>query len=242
MAVKKKEKKEEGAPAWMVTYGDMMSLLLTFFIMLVAMSKIKEDEFQKVMESLREAFGYVGGMGTVPTHSPPDVSLLKRLESIVIPKEPKKIGDTDDLGIEGKMFRVTQVREGLKIIVGGRITFDKYSAKLKPRAVSVIKQVAERIRGHTTKIEIRGHTTREPLPPDSVYADLMDLAYARAKAVAKVLIDSGVKPQRIRIVACGPYEPLVAPAYTEEQRAVNRRVEIVVSEVLVSELVGQNAK
>jgi chemotaxis protein MotB len=90
---KKKEKSEAGAPAWMITYGDMMSLLLCFFIMLVAMSEIKaEEKFEQVMQSLREAFGYQGGMGAVPTLEPPKISMLQRLESIVIPRKIKKIG------------------------------------------------------------------------------------------------------------------------------------------------------
>ncbi|MHC4092412.1 MAG: flagellar motor protein MotB, partial [Planctomycetota bacterium] len=56
---KKKYKASAGAPAWMVTYGDMMTLLLCFFVLLVAMSEIKqEDKFLQVVESLRHAFGY----------------------------------------------------------------------------------------------------------------------------------------------------------------------------------------
>ncbi len=52
----RKRKAEDGAPAWVVTYGDMMSLLLTFFIILVSMSELKADhKFQRVMESLRQA-------------------------------------------------------------------------------------------------------------------------------------------------------------------------------------------
>jgi len=72
MPRKKKEQDEEGAPAWMVTYGDMMTLLLCFFVIIVALSEIKEDErYRAVVESLQEAFGYRGGVGTAPTETPP---------------------------------------------------------------------------------------------------------------------------------------------------------------------------
>ncbi len=55
---RKPKKPEDGAPAWVVTYGDMMSLLLTFFIILVSMSELKQDhKFQRVMKSVRQAFG-----------------------------------------------------------------------------------------------------------------------------------------------------------------------------------------
>ncbi|MEQ8837538.1 MAG: flagellar motor protein MotB, partial [Lacipirellulaceae bacterium] len=53
------EEPEPGIPEWVVTFGDMMSLLLTFFIMLVSMSEIKEDEqYQAMVESIREQFGH----------------------------------------------------------------------------------------------------------------------------------------------------------------------------------------
>ena len=68
MAVKKKAKSQpEGAPLWMVTYGDMVTLLLTFFVMLLAMSEVKKDDrFVDFMQAIREAFGYVGGMDGDP--------------------------------------------------------------------------------------------------------------------------------------------------------------------------------
>lgn len=240
---KRKREEQAGAPAWMVTYGDMMSLLLCFFVMLVAMSQIKADEkFEQVMQSLREAFGYQGGIGRVPTDRPPTLSLLQRLETIVIPRRLQKIGDSHEVGIEGRQFRVTQIREGLQITVGGRIAFDRFSARLKSEAEQLIARVAEKIRGHTTKIEVRGHTTREPLPKDSPFKDWQDLSYHRAKAVAAALIKNGVDPRRVRTTACGASEPLVRQAYEERRRALNRRVEIIVNEALVSDFAGSSPK
>jgi chemotaxis protein MotB len=237
---KRREEPEKGAPGWMVTFGDMMSLLLCFFVMLVAMSEIKADErFEQVMQSLRDAFGYQGGLGVVPSEEPPQVSLLQRLESIVIPKRVKKMGDSDDEGIEGRVFRVTQIREGLQITVGGRISFDRFSAILKPEADALIAQLAEKVRGHTTKLEVRGHATREPLPEDAEFSDWYDLSYARAKAVASALVKHGVDRRRLRVTACGATETLVAQAYTESRQATNRRVEIIVTESVISEFAGQ---
>jgi len=236
---KNSDNKAAGAPAWMVTYGDMMSLLLCFFIMLVAMSEIKaEEKFEQVMQSLREAFGYQGGMGAVPTLEPPKISMLQRLESIVIPRKIKKIGDSHEEGIEGRLFRVETVREGLQIVVGGQIAFDRFSARLKPEADKLIADVASRIRGHTTKIEIRGHATREALPADSGIKDQQDLSYRRALAVADALTRNGVNSHRLRMTACGANEPLVVQAYTESRRSANRRVEIIVSESVIADFEG----
>jgi chemotaxis protein MotB len=243
MARKKEQKAEAGAPMWVVTYGDMMSLLLCFFVMLVAMSEIKEeDKFKDVVQSMQEAFGFVGGMGRVPTLDPPTVSLLQKLENIVVPREVNKIGDSREEGVDGRKFRVTKIREGLQITVGGQLGFDRFSADLKLDAAALIPSYAEKIRGHTTKIEVRGHATSEPLPPDSPYNDAEDLSYARARAVAAVLVANGVNSRRIRLTACGSTEPLVNQAYTERRRAMNRRVEIIVTESVISDFDGREAE
>ena len=90
MAVKKKERQvAAGAPAWMVTYGDLVTLLLTFFVMLLAMSEVKKDErFIDFMQAIKAAFGYVGGVRSIPpdfTQIPQNVQLA---ELLIIPPNP----------------------------------------------------------------------------------------------------------------------------------------------------------
>ena len=134
MALRRRQKVEAGAPAWMVTYGDAMTLLLCFFVIIVSMSEVKKNErFQQVMESLRRAFGgYEGAVGSVPIKDVPANTLIAKLLEIEVHDFRKEAGDTDEEGIHGKKFRVTNVRDGLEVVVGGRITFDRFSATLKP--------------------------------------------------------------------------------------------------------------
>ncbi len=231
MARKKKQAEAEaGAPEWMVTFGDMMSLLLCFFVIIVSMSEIKKDEkFQQVMQSLRKAFGNSGEIHAVISKPLDPNSLLQKLQQIVIrPKADH--GDSDDAGIQGRVFRVTDVREGIHVEIGGRITFDRFSDVLKPDAERLVEQVAEKTVGHNTIIKITGHTTREPLPKDSLWSDPWALSYARAEAIKKVLERSGIRAARLRLVAAGPEAPVLRQAYTDRELAVNRRVEIVVTE------------
>lgn len=237
---RKKAEAPAGAPEWLVTYGDAMTLLLCFFVILVSMSEIKSDQrFQQVMESLRRAFGgYDGSVGAVPIENTATNALIQKLLELDVPIVRKERGDTDEVGIHGKKFRVTSVRDGLDVVVGGRITFGRFSATLMPEARDLIGQTAERIRGYNTKILVRGHATHEPLPPDSLYQDARDLSYARARAVADVLIEHGVRPVRLLLVAAGDTEPLVRQAYTEKRRALNRRAEIVVTESLIEDYAG----
>ena len=167
-----------------------------------------------------------------------DATLIARLLELETPEFEKKQGDADEEGIHGKRFRVTNVRDGLEVVVGGLITFDRFSATLKPEGRELIARAAERLRGYNTKILVRGHATREPLPEDSLYENARDLSYARAKAVALELEQNGVRRIRLTPVAVADTEPLVRQAYTEERRALNRRVEILVTEDLIEDYAG----
>jgi len=224
----------------MVTYGDAMTLLLCFFVILVSMSELKQDErFQKVMESLRRAFGgYVGSVGATPIKNDPTNTLIARLLELDVPVHTEKMGDSEEEGIHGKKIRVTNVRNGIEVVVGGRITFERFSAALLPEGRALVANTAERLRGYNTKILIRGHATREPLPEDSIYEDARDLSYARARAVADELEKNGVRRIRMTLVTVGNTEPLVRQAYTEERRSLNRRVEILVTENLIEDCAG----
>ncbi len=240
MARRKQQQAQAGAPEWMVTYGDAMTLLLCFFVILVSMSEIKKDErFQQVMESLRRAFGgYHGAVGAVPVENTPTNALIAKLLEIEILDLEQTKGDAEEEGIHGRRFRVTDVRDGLEVVVGGRITFDRFSATMKPEARALLALTAERLRGYNTRILVRGHATREPLPEDSLYENPRDLSYARARAVAHELERNGVRRVRIIPVAVGDTEPLVRQAYTEERRALNRRVEVLVTEDLIDDFAG----
>ncbi|MHC5109870.1 MAG: OmpA/MotB family protein [Planctomycetota bacterium] len=236
----KKVEPPAGAPEWMVTYGDAMTLLLCFFVIIVSMSEIKSDQkFQQVVESLRAAFGgFQGAPGAVPTQNVPNNVLIQRLMELEVPIHTNKLGDSSEEGIHGKKIRVTNVREGIEVVVGGLVAFDRFSATLKPEARELLAETASRIRGYNTKILIRGHATREALPTDSRYRDARDLSYARAKAAADELALQGVRRERLVLVAVGNNEPIARQAYTEQRRALNRRVEILVTEDLVNDFAG----
>lgn len=240
---KRRKQSRGGAPEWMVTYGDMMTLLLCFFILLAAFSELKKpDKYQDVIQAVKEAFGYRGGIGVMSAEKPPDNSIVRRLEATRLrgQKQPQR-SRADDPGIVGEHASVKQVREGLQFTVGGRVSFDPGEARLKPLAKRALTEfVAERIRGQNNKIDIRGHAANNDLPPGSRFENLWDLSYARAMAVRRHLIDeAGIRPQRLRVVACSNHEPLRGRAYEEEQAAVNRRIEIIQTEALIEDFEDQ---
>lgn len=231
----KKPQAPSGAPDWIVTYGDLMSLLLCFFILLAAMANYdKQDKrMMAAIESIREALGSPGQAGMMTAEQLDLNSLMIQLQSIAAKIIQKHNSISDDEGVTGRNARVRRIREGLEVMMGGPIAFDRFSAQLRPDANELVTAIAERIRGHRNKIEIRGHATTEPLPKDSRYADPTDLSYARARTVMDRMVELGIEPERIRVVAVGPFEPLVHKAYTIERQSDNRRVEVIVQQVNV---------
>jgi len=234
---KRKCKCPEGVPEWVVTYGDMMTLLLCFFILLAAFSELKkEQEFQEVVKAVKEAFGYTGGAGFIPSQESPSTSILKRIDAINLHREiEKRISRADDPGTSGKNTTVKKIREGLQFTIGGRLSFEPGSAKLSEAMKQELNKVIEVVRGQNNKLEVRGHTSNDDLPRGDA-RQMWKLSYDRALNVMKYLSEEGgIEPRRIRVVACSNYEPLAERVYDPAQVAVNRRVEILATESLVAD-------
>ncbi len=235
---KKKKAEAGGVPDWMVTYGDMMTLLLCFFVLLAAFSELKQDRYEEVLIAIKEAFGYTGGAGSVPTSELPMQSIIQKLQETALYKlKIRTRSQVDDPGTAGREMTVKKIREGLEFTIGGLITFEPGSAKLKPRAEEELARLVSIIRGKNNKIEIRGHATGGDIRPDSEYQNMWDLSYARASAVMMFFTsrEQGIRPRRIRVGARADKEPLARRVYNQVDQGVNRRVEIIITETLVDE-------
>lgn len=225
---KKKFECPPGVPGWIVTYGDMMSLLLCFFILLAAMSELKQPkEYEEILQAIREEFGFKGGIGVAPTADTPITSIMKIIEAVDLFKEKfNKISKADDAGIAGKQTTVKTIRDGLQFTVGALITFDLGSAQLRDAAEPDLKKIAGLLRGYNNKIDIRGHCSLRDLGAGSEFRDPRDLSYARAKAVADYLAGEGIRKVRMILHACAANEPLKTRVYDADGVPVNRRVEV----------------
>jgi len=238
MAKKRRQKKEEGAPAWMVTFGDMMALLLTFFILLQMFSELKRDyEYQRVITAIKEAFGYSGGIGVLPVDDPPLKSVIEQLEQMAVRNyENTKISNAQDPGVEGPQLRVTKVREGIVFTIGGPSTFDQFSAQIKPAVREQIEKLAVLLKGRRNKVVIRGHAAQKHIPDNQPWKDLDELSFARARNVKDVLLELGIDDEVFRLEAVGTREPVMPRAIEPTEVAENRRVEVILTEQLVEEM------
>ena len=233
------KKPAAGVPEWVVTYGDMMSLLLCFFILLAAFSELKrENEYQRVITAVKEAFGYSGGVGVMPSDDPPLRSMIEMLEEMAKKNlKDTKVSQSEEQGIQGKRTRVSRVHDGLMFTIGGALTFEPESAELKQGAKEELVKIAKILRGRNNKISVRGHTASVILSPESRFKDLRDLSYYRAKAVADFLrAEGGLRDEVLVIDARGATEPLALRKYSVDEQTDNRRVEIIMTEVMASDL------
>lgn len=243
MASKQKKPKpqqnEPGVPEWVVTFGDMMSLLLCFFILLAAFSELKkEHEYQRVITAVKEAFGWQGGQGFVPSDDEPTRSFMQILSEMALESRSKtERSQADVQGMVGQHSEVKRIREGLVFTIGGNSTFQSESAVLSETAKADLRAIANLIRGRNNKIAIRGHADSKTLSPDSEWKDLYELSYARARSVMQFLVEQmGMREEVFYLDARGASEPVNPRAVEGSAQQINRRVEIILTETLLDEV------
>ncbi|MFK7789416.1 MAG: flagellar motor protein MotB [Phycisphaeraceae bacterium] len=238
-----------GAPEWMVTYGDMVTLLLCFFVLIVSFSEIKKkEEFQSVVEEIQKSFGMRGGGGKLPTKDDPALSLIERLEAIRMRQErtPNK-SNVKDPGQTGREPRVTTIREGKRYAVGGKILFEPGSAELSESSKQMLIDLVGRVKlkDSTNKIEVVGHAASMELAQgNGTSGDLRLLSYRRAAAVEDFLTGSEI-PQsyrlegaRFMLAGAADREPINPRGINSDESRGNRRVEIIVTEHVVEDRQG----
>jgi len=221
------DEEQAGVPEWMVTFSDMMSLLLTFFIMLVSMSEIKEKQRQALVESLRKRFGHDSSFASaVPGDHPPQTSTdSTELTMGRAQREDTMMGGAPVEAVVGDHPRVQSIRKSPDESIGGVLHFPEAVAELSPEHKKKLYQTAALIRGKTQKIDVRGHTSPLPLPPDSPYRSRWDLAYSRCYKTMDYLIKLGIDRRRIHMSLLADNDPVEAGA-DPLQPQENDRVEV----------------
>ena len=233
MAERKKKEgpSQGGAPAWVVTYGDMMSLLLTFFVLLLSFSVISEQEFTQAIVSLRGALGVLDkNTGMLDFMPQPKRSRREAVEEMrrlarELRRRMQVLGAEKEIKVE-----LDLEQGGISINLPSRVLFDTASADLRPEAHEILNDVAGVLRDIPEAfIEVRGHTDSRPLRSTSLrFADNWDLSYHRAKSVMFFLRDvAGMATSQFEAIACGPSQPVATNA-TEEGMQANRRVQLFV--------------
>ncbi len=224
----------------MASYGDMITLLLCFFIMLFAMSTLDAQKWKALTESIKESFGAEGTTLPEEMEVPAEVITQEVVEVV----EEQMSGEEaleqlqeleeridrfiSEMGLESAIQ--TEVEEvGLVIRMStDEILFELGSAELKPMAISFLDAVAVILRETANQVWVEGHTDNIPIRPGFKYPSNWELSTARASSVVRHLIDSGgLPPERMRAAGYADTKPRF-PNDSDEHRYLNRRVEIVI--------------
>ncbi|MCB1173553.1 MAG: flagellar motor protein MotB [Leptospiraceae bacterium] len=236
---------EVGAPAWMVTYGDMVTLLLCLFVMLFTTGKATPQEIQIILSAFSNSLGFFTGGQTLSKGRMEEMgmnleSLPSQTQGRSLSRAKKQARSVFVPEIKAKKVRVTEDERGLVVSLVGVDYFAPGSAlptaeleKVLVKASGLIRSIGKftRIEGHTSKDEDQylggtGHAAQG----ERAYEHSWDLAGARSNNVAVFLIGQGVAPEWLQTVSYGSWRPLVdvGDTGTPEAAAHNRRIDIVI--------------
>ncbi|SMP76983.1 chemotaxis protein MotB [Neorhodopirellula lusitana] len=206
------EEEEIGIPEWVVTFGDMMSLLLTFFIMLVSLSEIKEEEtYQALVDSMQQQFGYQKTIDALtPGKSKPRQSEYAVLSTTGRAKKKDTAkGGVPEKAPVGEEQHVRIIRPGQITAVGSVVFFEVGSDRLSTEAQNTLRETAKQLRGKPQRIEVRGHVSAEFASRTGGTDEAMLLAIRRSGAVKRYLTEvEGLSPDRFRVSSAEATEPM----------------------------------
>lgn len=262
MALKREPEKPGNHERWLVSYGDLLTLLLAVFVVMYAMSQSDKKKVEEVAASMRESFGYstqasAGQKGVLQSQDIKPIPAIKPEMAVIPitnkmppagPRQGNIRGGAGSRQLAGeKEFREMAtaleaylVKQGFQNKVALSITqrglvislkeagfFDSGSANLKPDSIPTLRGLAEGLQQYANRFRVEGHTDSQPIRSPQFRSN-WELSTARATNVIHFLVDSATfAPEALSAVGYGEFQPLV-PNATPEQRAKNRRVDIVV--------------
>lgn len=239
MARRKKRDDDHGGihpdERWLITYADMITLLLAVFVVLYALSDTNIRKFVAFAQSVSMAFSTDVFTGTTAyTVAPgqeaaPDAGRFDAGQGIVASDfraVSAAVGDyAVEEGVAGQVS-VDRVSEGIAIRISSSLLFQSGRARLDESSVDVVDRIAGALVGLPNRLRVEGHT--DDIAPDGIfYRDNWQLSTARALSVLDRLAGDGIAPARLSAAGYAEYRPLV-PNTDAAARIRNRRVDILI--------------
>ena len=231
MRKKRTEEEHENLERWLITYADLITLLLAFFIMMYTFSKQDTQKYQELVGNLKTIFtGHSGitGKGNSASQSPADIqSKLNIIKNGDLQKqlEDEIRGMMDSEGMQ-KNISVLSDERGIVIRILDKAFFDEGRADLKERARQALDRIMPVMRKVDNHIRIEGHTDDVPIST-SEFKSNWELSVRRATEVVRYFVEKhDFPPQRISAVGYAEYRPIM-PNDSPDNRAMNRRIEII---------------
>jgi chemotaxis protein MotB len=229
-----------GIPEWMMTYGDLVTLLFAFFVLLFSMSSVQQESFKELVKSMESALG---------VQQVPEAGTREGLQMPKLPKQVEKSPKEEASQTVGAMVQkeindiTSNVRElvmfnqlggkvkvegnanGAVITISDIILFPPGEATMTKSGLDIMKKITKILAQFSYHIKIAGYTDNVPIHTP-MFPSNWELSANRACEVVRMLVDQGIDPKLLAAVGYGEYHP-IASNDTEEGRAQNRRVEII---------------
>ncbi len=232
---KKQEECEEGAPAWLLSWGDLTTLLLTFFVVMFDTGKVDVVELRLTLSAFLGMGSYVGGNTLSPGKLAELGNNIMSLPSSEMGQSLSRARNTATSvfqpEIRTKRVRVTEDERGLVISLAADAFFREGSAEIDIEEARQTLQSMARVLGDPAlvgrKFRVEGHTDSLPTGPLSEFRTNWELSTARAANVLHYLVDFGVPEPAFQVMGLSDTVPLMSND-TPEGRAYNRRVDLIV--------------
>jgi chemotaxis protein MotB len=219
----RKQDDHENADRWLLTYADLITLLLGLFVILYTVSKIDGEKYGRIIAALGGIFGR--DPATVVAASPvigPTGAAPARTERFKVER-----AIASSIPIDNSTISVTQNERGVTVHIMDELLFASGSADLKPGALALLSNLAAALRTLPNDIRVEGHTDDVPIQT-AQFPSNWHLSVARAVNTAHYMVNTcHLVPERVSVVGYSSYHPLV-PNSSDANRAKNRRVDIVI--------------
>ncbi len=230
MKRRKHNEEHENAERWLLTYADLITLLLAFFIMMYVFSKKDAQKYDEVASHLKTIFSGGTGLaakGSVTATSPIDMpskgassgEIKRQLESELMDSNRNKPG--------GENISVLSDERGVVIRVLDKAFFDEGKAELKDGAKGALDKIVPIIKSVDNHVRIEGHTDNVPIKTNEFKSN-WELSVRRATEVVRYFVEKrGLPPERISATGYAEYRPIVQNN-SPKNKSLNRRIEIIV--------------
>lgn len=215
---------KQGLDGWVMTYGDMMSLLLTFFVLIVSFSSMQEAKFKDAAMSLRKAFGVMVQPEAVIEFNDP---LMPRYETTPPEQLLFEMRELEKALLEEQAAEQVQMEftpDGVLFRIAAPVMFDPAGTTILPESHAILSRLSEFLAKLPGEVRVEGHSDATPIST-ALFPSNWELSAARAGAVARYFQERGVAPDRLAATGYGEHRPIADNA-TAAGRRQNRRVEV----------------
>ena len=210
---KKRNEQHNDHHRWVVSYADFITLLFAFFVVMYAISSVNVSKYHSLSEGMKSAFNKKDGPQTKQVHGLYNDGLDELNQSLS--------------ELEDGNYKINRQEGWIELDIKSGALFESGEADLKPGAFVKLMRLASKIKKSSSIIAVEGYTDNIPIETPQ-FPSNWELSAMRAAAVGRILNSFGISTQRILVTGYGEQFP-IADNITEQGRAANRRVSIVIA-------------